>query len=185
MPKEFKNFNIKSLIYKATTDGFGSRDFHRKVKGINNILIIITSENGNRFGGFTPLAFTGNGGHMEDDSLMTFIFSLDKRTKFKLKCREIQDEEDYAIFDNIDYHVVFGGIYETRYVDSFTGDIQLSSYCNKNVESHSKLLNCFENKSLNLKYNTENSKSYLAGSYNFKVKEIEIYQICKHLVYLI
>ena len=31
MPTKFQNFNIKSLIYKATRDGFGSRDFLYKV----------------------------------------------------------------------------------------------------------------------------------------------------------
>ena len=42
MPKGYKNFRLNSPIYKATRDGFGGEDFHNKVKGIKDLLVIIT-----------------------------------------------------------------------------------------------------------------------------------------------
>ena len=52
-----KNFNrnISSykLLYRASRDGFGAKDFHWKCDGIGYTLIIIKTKSGKRFGGFT------------------------------------------------------------------------------------------------------------------------------------
>jgi len=172
MPEEYKNFRISSLIYKATKDGFSSKDFHFKVFGISNLLIFITSENGNKFGVFTPLSFTGIGNYKEDCSMMTFIFSLDKRTKFTLKKEFYQ----YAVYDDIIYGPRFGGNISGMVSNA---DILIYDNSNENLFSYTDLLSSFENSSLNIKYGSEEARTYLAGSYNFRTVEIEVFQIIR------
>ena len=101
MPSEFKGFK-PTLIYKATLDGFGASHFHSKVDGISNILFIGTTEQGNRFGGFSNNPFTSSNKFKKDPFLKTFIFSLDKKVKCSLKLK------DNAIYDGTGYGPTFG-----------------------------------------------------------------------------
>jgi len=94
MPAEFKKFKLE-LLYKATRDDFLAKTFHNKVNNIANTLTIVTIENGNRIGGFTPLKFKSSNSYKGDNSLKTFIFSLIKKVKFTLQ----EDQKQYAISD--------------------------------------------------------------------------------------
>ena len=168
MPNELKGFILFSL-YKATRDGFSSKNFHEKVDYYPNTLTIITSEHNLRFGAFTPIEFTSSNEFKADNSMKTFLFSLSKQTKFALK----SSHYDNTIYDCSTYGPVFGG------GNSKGNDIQISSNADKNTNSYTNLLNSFENNYINMSYNTEYAKSYLAGSYSFKVKEVEVFQVLK------
>ncbi len=51
MPNDLKNFKL-NLLYKATKDGFSASSFHGKCDNKPGLLVIITSENENRLGGY-------------------------------------------------------------------------------------------------------------------------------------
>ncbi len=50
---EFQNTQKWNLIYRASQDGFEAANFHSKCDNKPNTLVIIKSENGNIFGGYT------------------------------------------------------------------------------------------------------------------------------------
>ncbi len=151
-----------NLIYRASKDGFGAKDFHSKCDKQPNTLIIIKSENGNIFGGYTEQDWTPNNYLKTDKN--SFIFSLiNKDNKpLKLKCLNASK----AIWCGTDYGPIFGE----------DPVIRISNNSNQNTESISD----FGISSVVYKhpYYAENSleaKSFLAGSRNFKVLEIEAY----------
>ena len=55
-------------------------------------------------------------------------------------------------------------------------DIILYNDCNNNNNSYCNPGNSYE-VPVGLTYNTDPSKNYMAGTYNFKVKEIEVFQV--------
>jgi hypothetical protein len=71
------NYTLQ-LLYKVSRDGFESYDFHRKCKDKPNTLIIVESEHGNVFGGFTSLAWRKDGGWKPDEK--AWLFSLTHKT---------------------------------------------------------------------------------------------------------
>ena len=66
------------LIFKGSRDGFKSYDFYRTCNNKSNILIVVESEHGSIFGGFTNNACLQNSGWRADDK--AWIFSLTNRT---------------------------------------------------------------------------------------------------------
>ena len=77
---EKNNDIIKSskLIYRATRDGDSYDNFFNKCNGINNIVLLIKSNNNSIFGGFTKVGFkkAHNNGYKDD---LAFVFSFDKK----------------------------------------------------------------------------------------------------------
>jgi hypothetical protein len=62
------------LIYRATTDSFGSDKFHLKCDNIPNTLIIINTVNSYVFGGFSSEAWDESGQYKDDPK--SFLFSF-------------------------------------------------------------------------------------------------------------
>ncbi len=77
-------FNICSLVFRATRDGFESKDFHRKCDNISNTLSLIKTSNGDLFGGFTQMKWTSNCEYIEDQKAIIFNLEKDKKEHFKL-----------------------------------------------------------------------------------------------------
>jgi hypothetical protein len=80
-PKLFEDFKKKrfTLLWRASRDGFGARDFHSRCNGHPNTLTVILDTNGNIFGGFTPVQWesrTKEQYEKADPSLKTFLFTL-------------------------------------------------------------------------------------------------------------
>ena len=74
--KQVLNFSSNpsfSLIYQASRDGFGLKDFHSKCDGILNTLMVIKSTDSYVFGGFTTQDWTDLSGYKLD--IEAFIFS--------------------------------------------------------------------------------------------------------------
>lgn len=71
---EFSENQKWKLQYRATRDGSGAKDFHRKCNGISKILTFIKVTNGNVFGGFTEKAWSLKCEWVTDPK--AFIFSL-------------------------------------------------------------------------------------------------------------
>jgi hypothetical protein len=154
-----KRFN---LIYRASQDGFEASSFHAKCDKQPNTLIIIKSEHGNIFGGYTEQDWTPNEGLKTDSN--SYIFSLiNKDNKpLKLKCPDALE----AIWCASAYGPIFG----------YGAAIRICNNSNQNKVSDSFLgdNNCVYKHPL-YSDNSLNAKFFLAGSHSFKVLEIEAY----------
>ena len=89
--KEIKNWinhdiNMKfSLLFKMSRDGSNSSDFHRACDNKGKTLTIIETDNGYKFGGFTPLDWENDKKGKEKNDDLTFLFSINQMKKFKKK----------------------------------------------------------------------------------------------------
>ena len=83
---EKNNNKIKysKLIYRATRDGDSYDNFFNKCNEINNIVLLIKSNNNSIFGGLTRVGFKKvNSNKYKDD--LAFVFSLDKKKIYPIK----------------------------------------------------------------------------------------------------
>jgi len=152
------------LIYRASQDGFEASSFHAKCDKQPNTLIIIKSEHGNIFGGYTEQDWTPNEGLKTDNN--SYIFSLiNKDNKpLKLKCPDALK----AIWCGSAYGPIFG----------LGPCIRIHNDSNRNTDSISDLgITSSVYKHPNYAENSLEAKSFLAGSRNFKVLEIEAYTL--------
>lgn len=78
------------LLYKATRDGDSANKFHSICDNYNNLIVLIETREGLRFGGFTSSKFKGSA-HMKRDN-NAFLFSLDLKKVYKII------PEEYAIY---------------------------------------------------------------------------------------
>jgi hypothetical protein len=97
---------IKKL-YQATIDGGDPINFHSKYDNIENTLVLIKSEGLNRFGGLTPIPWKSNRVYVDDPSLKSFVFSLDKKKIYSLK-----NKGKYSIRHSRDNGPCFGMGYD-------------------------------------------------------------------------
>ena len=81
-----KNNIIKcsKLIYRATRDGDSYENVFNKCNEINNIVLLIKSNNNSIFGGFTKVGFKRVSSNKYKDNL-AFVFSFDKKKFILLK----------------------------------------------------------------------------------------------------
>ena len=146
-------------MYRASRDGFSAEDFHSKCNETENTLTVIKSVSGNVFGGYTDRAWNSNDGYLRDPN--AFIFSLiNKENKpFKVIC---SDGGKDAVLCNIG-GPAFGKI---------PSDIYIANNSNTN-SCHCNLGNTY--KYPDYPVGTAEAKNILAGSYQFKTTEIEVY----------
>ena len=141
------------LLYKATQDGDNINDFHKYCDNCNNTLILIKSINGNIFGGFTTQFWNNiiqNSNKVKeklDDK--AFLFNLNDRNIFKSK-------NGKGICTNSSYLIIFGSI------NSY--ELYISKNCLTNGG------NCQTG-------SVYSSSSFISGSSNFSISELEVYQI--------
>jgi hypothetical protein len=148
------------LLYRGGFDGFGSSAFHSKCDGKHNTLTIIKSTMGYVFGGYTNSFWDQSGSSKADSG--SFIFSLKNKNSNPLKLKCIKYEN--SIYCNRQYGATFGGGF----------DICIHTDSDANNNSYSNLGHSFQ-LPLGHDYNADSTKSFLAGSYQFQVKEIEIF----------
>ena len=92
------------LVFRATTDGFGAKDFHSKCDSYQNSLVVIKSINGNVFGGYTKQSWPGYTIWKTDPNVFLFSFINQDKTKLIMKCRN----PTYAIFASSRLGPTFG-----------------------------------------------------------------------------
>jgi hypothetical protein len=152
------------LIYRGSKDGFEASSFHLKCDKQPNTLIIIKSEHGNVFGGYTEQDWTSTESSKTDNN--SFIFSLiNKDNKpLKLKCLDALK----AICCSFDHGPIFG----------LGPGIRIDDNSNQNQVSLSNLgITSCVYKHPYYPDNSLEAKSFLAGSRLFKVLEIEAYTL--------
>ena len=82
------NINISSnkmalnLIYKASSDSDRAIDFHKKCDEAKSTIVLIETDKGKRFGGYTSVSWKGNCKEKIDED--AFIFSLDKMKTYDI-----------------------------------------------------------------------------------------------------
>jgi hypothetical protein len=170
LPPLFQEFRGKrfALLWRGSRDGFGARDFHGRCYGRANTLTLILGTGGNVFGGFTPLECQSrvpktksdsSNGFKCDKSLESFLFTL-KNThsiparKFALMVQN----KVFAICCDSSFGPVFGGM-------------GVRGNCNAKTRSWTCLSTTHTNDT------GPKGNTVFTGSYNFQVREIEVFEI--------
>ena len=148
-----------TLLYRASEDGFGAKDFHSKCNGKSKTLTIIKADgSSNIFGGFTAEAWDSSGLYKDDPN--TFIFSLVNKYNKPIKMNVRNSEFAFGL--NSDVGLAFG-----KY------DIFIASNSNSNTNSHSNLGDSYNHPEYAKE--TDKALNFLAGSHTFKVSEMEVH----------
>ena len=114
------NNDIKlTLIFQSSKDGDKLSTFYNKISNKTPILIIIKSNYGFRFGGYTTQNCQITNNYKQDGK--AFIFSIDKKKKYNISLSE------YAIYCS-SYSFAFGGGHDFAINEQFK--TSSSSYCN-------------------------------------------------------
>jgi hypothetical protein len=161
---EFSPNDKWSLLYRATRDGFGGRDFHTKCDGHSNTLTILKAKESKFiFGGYTTVSWEScewPGKRRSDPN--AFIFSLTNKDNKPLKMKVKPDEHGGAIWC------------ASRYGPSFAGDIKIADNANTTTNSYSNLGFSYEHPQY-AQGNNE-TRTFLAGSFHFQLNEIEVFE---------
>jgi hypothetical protein len=161
-PKLFEDFKRQqfTLLWRGSRDGFGASDFHSRCDGHPNTLTVILDTKGNIFGGFTPVKWYSRSYGKADPSLKSFLFTLKNphnvpTRRFALKA----EKKDWAI------RCV------SRWGPTFC-DIYVCDNCNTKTDSNTCSLGaCYTNDT------GLDGKTFLTGSDNSQLKEIEVFEI--------
>eukprot|EP00347_Sterkiella_histriomuscorum_P019369 403341890 len=148
------------LLYRGSRNGFKSSKFHELCDNKGPTVSFIESECGQVFGGFTSIPQTSPDKYQCYSDPSAFVFSLSKRSIHKQ-----YQNQDRAVWHDKDSMCVFGW-----------GDIGIRDNCDKNSDSISDLGFTYELPK-GYKQKSDETNSYLAGQYNFKVLEIEVYSL--------
>ena len=142
------------LVYKASRDGFGAKDFHKACDGKGENLGVIKSANGSYlFGWWTPLSWQSQGDWQSDTS--TFIFTLTNPAGVSAKYKN--KDSRYAIYNNAAYGPHLGG----------GSDIYVPDNSNVN-DGYTNFPHSYED-------TTGRGNATFTGNANFKVSELEVF----------
>ena len=149
--KMYNNSNkiCLNLIYKATADSDKAESFHEKCDFANSTLVLIETNQGKRFGGYTTCSWSGDCIDKKDEN--AFIFSLDKMMTYE----NIPGEDAIGCYPK--FGAIFLGCQIRIYDDAFS----------KGGTTFEKGLN----------YNTQEDFELNGGERVFSVKEIEVYEV--------
>ena len=147
------------LIYKATRDGFGSRDFHRCCDNQGATMTVIRSKDGGYlFGGYTSVSWRSVGKYVVDNN-GPFIFTLTNPhgilpTKYSIK------HVPSSICDLKECGPVFGGGH----------DFCVQENSSTNVNSDFNFPHSYID-------TTNRGNATFTGRKNFQTSEIEVYRL--------
>ena len=140
-----------NLLYKATADSDKASAFHAKCDDAQSTIVLVETDKGKRFGGYTTCSWSGDCIDKKDED--AFVFSLDKMKTYD----NIPGEEAVGCYPK------FGPI--------FLG-CQIRIY----DKAFSKGGTTFER---GLNFDTQEDFELTDGDRVFNVKEIEVYEVIK------
>jgi len=153
-------FSLKdkwALLYRGSRDGFGAAEFHSKCDGHSNTLTILKAKGSSYiFGGFASINWESSGGYKSDPN--AFLFSLTNKNNQPRKMRQIRTS--VPVICQSCYGPTFGGGH----------DLFICDYAKRLAGSYSKLGNSYQHPQ------PSQGPSYLAGSAEFQLSDIEVYQ---------
>ena len=138
-----------NLLYKATVDTDKAQAFHEKCDEAQSSLVLVETDKGKRFGGFTTCSWAGECEDKKDEN--AFVFSLDKMMIYE----NIPGEDAIGCYPK--FGPIFLGCQIRIYDNAFT----------KGGTTFEKGLN----------YNTEEDYELTGGDRIFNIKEIEVYEV--------
>ena len=138
-----------NLLYKATADSDQASVFHAKCDEARSTLVLVETDKGRRFGGFTTCSWYGDCIDKKDED--AFVFSLDKMMIYE----NIPGEDAIGCYPK--FGPIFLGCQIRIYDNAFT----------KGGTTYEKGLN----------YNTEEDYELTGGERSFNVREIEVYEV--------
>ena len=127
-------------LYTATTDGFDGEKYHAKCNNKNDILTVVESEHGMKFGGYTSVQFDSTNKWYADSK--AFVFSLSNRTKHPLKDTNSQ----HSFYHNPGDRIIYFGN---------GGDILIYNDCQTNHSNAYSNLGYTYQLPAGMTYNTE------------------------------
>jgi hypothetical protein len=165
---EFRGKHFE-LLWRGSRDGFAASEFHRRCDGHPNTLTVILDTKGNIFGGFTPvkwesLKWNGKDGNEDnckkgDNSQKSFVFTLKNQHNVEAKRFALKAEKkEEAIWCESGW-------------GPFFWDIVIYDNCNRSTNSFTALGTCYINDT------GIDGSEFFPGSFYFKVKEIEVFEI--------
>ena len=149
------------LLYRASRDGFEAARFHAKCDEETQTLTIIRTTNGCIFGGFTAIEWDCTSGYKVDPK--AFIFSLVNFSSMPLFI-PVKSGGKQSIFCKVELGPTFGDGH----------DIMIWSDSNTSTESYSNLGSSYD--FTLFECGRAKAQSFLAGSRNFQVSEIEVFR---------
>ncbi|CAF0718748.1 unnamed protein product [Brachionus calyciflorus] len=148
------------LLYRASRDGFDSKKFHELCDGKSNTLVFIKTINSRIFGGFTGASWSTTDGFKDDPYAFIFSLANSQNKQTIIKCSDSAN----AIYCDKNNGPCFGD-----------GDIKITNMSNINEKSESVLGYTYGEELF--EYRSQESMTFLAGSQNFQVQDIEVF--CK------
>jgi hypothetical protein len=149
-----------TLLYRGSRDGFAASAFHQNCNERSNTIAVIETTKGWVFGGFTPVAWDSSGGHKDDSSRKSFLFTV-KNPRGSDGRKFMMASSAYAIACVGSYGPTFGNGY----------DLHIADACNQNTNCYTNFGNAFMNDS------GINGQQVFVGEYTFTVKEIEVFAV--------
>ena len=138
-----------NLVYKATADSDKAVAFHEKCDDAKSTLVLVETDKGKRFGGYTTCSWSGDCVDKKDEN--AFVFSLDKMEIYE----HIPGEDAIGCYPK--FGPIFLGCQIRIYDNAFT----------KGGTTFEKGLN----------YNTQEDFELTGGERVFQIKEIEVYEV--------
>ena len=158
-----------ALLYQGSRDGFRASDFHSRCDNKPNTLTIVKSTSGNIFGGFTSAQWSSTLIEKAQFDKSAFIFSLVNKENRQLIFEQIRFEQSSNEIPSTCSFRHFGPTFGDGY------DLFISNCSNKNTSSYSNLGHIYTHP--DYEYGSEKAITILAGSFNFQVQEIEVFQM--------
>ena len=140
---------ILNLLYKASADSDKAAAFHAKCDSAKSSIVLVETDKGKRFGGFTTCSWSGDCIDKRDEN--AFIFSFDKMMTYD----NIPGEDAIGCYPK--FGPIFLGCQIRIFDNAFT-----------------KGGTTFER---GLSFNTQENYELTGGDRFFKVKEIEVYEV--------
>jgi hypothetical protein len=158
---EFSAKDKWTLLYRGSRDGFEPSDFHAKCDGKSPTLTIFKAkESSYIFGGYTNSVW--NEPRYIADS-KAFLFSLTNKDNEPCKMNIDPNQSQYATYGDTEYGPTFG----------YSFDIRIHNNPNTGKGSFTRLGSSYNHP--RYAKNSNEIKSFLAGSYRFQLSEIEVY----------
>ena len=154
LTKKINKLNQKltlNLLYKATADSDKAAAFHAKCDEANSSIVLVETDKGKRFGGYTTCSWRGDCIDKRDED--AFVFSFDKMMTYD----NIPGEDAIGCYPK--FGPIFLGCQIRIYDNAFT----------KGGTTFERGLN----------FDTEEDYELTGGDRSFKVKEIEVYEVIK------
>jgi hypothetical protein len=145
------------LLYRGSRDGFSAANFHTKCDGHSNTLTIVKAHGTSYiFGGFASINWDSSGQYKSDPN--AFLFSLTNKDNQSSKIKPI--DTMHSIYCGSEYGPTFGGGHDFHVFDN----------ANVKAGSYSNLGHSYQHPQ------PSQGQSYLAGSAQFELNEIEVYK---------